>query len=293
MNRKSPTIEPMENYPVFEAVPKFDELVKELRLKISATTPLKLQADVLHEYLDDQSKLGRDACNEKWAARRLEIFLNQMALERFVEVVRPLKETLGLKVVLTKALKDSIIQDFKANRAKDAFYELEVAASLKLARFDVALKDPDIIVQGNGLSRPLGIACKYPESRQRLQDNVTEGYEQLETHCPYGVVCLGLDFLVAKDQGLQGWINFRRGGRSALEIQFHRLVNEIRGFKAERDRDYVGRHKLDGLMMTVSIVGLNGKQPGPERFESIAAGCLDGNPMYADLEVIRRGINGI
>jgi hypothetical protein len=143
------------------------------------------------------------------------------------------------------------------------------------------------------LSRPLGIACKYPESRQRLEDNLTRGYEQLETHCPYGVVCLGLDFLIAKDEGLQGWIDFRRGCRSALEIQFHRLVDEIRELEAERDRDYVGRHKLDGLMMTVSIAGLNGERPGLERFESIAVGCLDGNPMYADLGVITRGINGI
>jgi len=34
--------------------------------------------------------------------------------------------------------------------------------------------------------------------------------------------------------------------------------------------DYVGRHKLDGLMMTISIVGLDGDPPRPIRHEGIA-----------------------
>jgi hypothetical protein len=86
----------------------------------------------------------------------------KVGLERFVEVVRPLKEAPGLKDVLKTALKGSIIQDFKANRAKDAFYELEMAASLRLACFDVALKDPDIIVQGNGLEQTAGDSVQVP-----------------------------------------------------------------------------------------------------------------------------------
>jgi hypothetical protein len=40
----------MADYPAFQAVPKFDALVKHLKLKTSAT-PLRAQADLLREYV--------------------------------------------------------------------------------------------------------------------------------------------------------------------------------------------------------------------------------------------------
>jgi len=280
----------VDQYPAFQAVSRFDRLVIDLKLK-TAGTPLQQQADMLRAMYDDIATLGLEKSNAKWIPRLPECNQGRIALERFVEAVEPLKSLPRLKSKLKIVLASSIIQDFKPTPAKEAFYELEIAATLKLAGFDVELTDPDIIAQGNGLSKPLGIACKYPSSRERMQDNVTKGYEQVEEHCRYGAVCIGLDLLVAQDAGLEGRIDFRRGDLPALEIQFKRLVSEVRTLKEKRDREYVGRHKLDGLIMSVNIVGMS--DYGIERLESSALGCLAGNPMMADLEIIRRGINAI
>lgn len=126
-----------------------------------------------------------------------------------------------------------------------------------------------------------------------MQANITKGYEQIEKHCPHGIICIGLDLLVAKDARLRGWIDFRRSSRSALDIQFYGLVNEVKAIIKERSNDYIGRHKLDGLMVTTSIVGLDGDPPKPLRYESIMADCLSGGSLAVELKIIREKIKAI
>jgi hypothetical protein len=50
----------MADYPALQAVPKFDALVKHLKLKTTAT-PLQAQADLLRDMFDD-IKTGKKTC---------------------------------------------------------------------------------------------------------------------------------------------------------------------------------------------------------------------------------------
>lgn len=141
----------MDQYPEFPVLERFDQLLDDLKLRLVDGMPLKQQTDLLREYDRDSATLGLEKANSKYS--RLEIFLAEMVVERFVEVIGPLTSLRGLKSKLNIVLKESIAQDFKPTQAKRIFYELETAASLVQAGFDIELKDPDIIVSGNGLSK--------------------------------------------------------------------------------------------------------------------------------------------
>jgi predicted nucleotidyltransferase len=276
----------MDQYPAFRAVARFDQLAKEIRLKVSGT-PLKQQADLLREAFNDMNILGLEKSNAKWMPRLPECDQARIDLERFVEAVEPLKDLPGLKDILKKVLADPITQDFKPSQAKNAFYELEMASAVKQAGFHVELREPDVVVSGNGLSKSVAIACKYPSSRQQLHKHLSDGYRQIAGKNLEGVVSIGLDLLVGT--GLDR--DFRRGDAPALESQFRLLVREVNDLAESRAKDYPEERPLDGLMLTVNIVGIG--LDGTERLESSALVCLPGNPMWPDLKIIARGINSI
>lgn len=192
----------------------------------------------------------------------------------------------GLKGLLNDVLADSVTQDYQLSSAKDKLYELEMAATLRLAGFSVELREPDVVASGNGLSKPLAIACKYPFSRQQVHDHISKGYRQITRQNLDGVVSIGLDLLVAKDLGLGPRLDFRRGGKSPFKIMENRLDKEIHDLQVERPRDYPCERKLDGLMLTLSYSGIDGDPPELRTLNSIALGCLPGNPLKADLEIV-------
>jgi hypothetical protein len=279
------SMEPMDQYPAFQAVPKFDQLARLLKLRIDGT-PLKRQSDLLRAMYQDIAALGFEQANATWKPRLPVCNQARIDLERFVEAVEPLKALPGLKKrILDNVIPWSITQDFTTNDGKPFFYELEVASAVKLAGFHVELREPDVVVSGKGLSKPVALACKYPISRQQLTDHVTGGYKQIERQKLNGAVCIGLDLLV----GSAVDPDFRNG--KAFEDQFWLLVKEVNDLVKSRREDYPEERPLDGLMMTLSIVGFG--HEGTERVESSTLGCLSQNPMRKDLELIRQGINAI
>jgi hypothetical protein len=268
-------------------------LTCELRLKIGDESPLKRQADVLYEVCEDLRILGSQHSDAKWRHRTQEYVQACDALDQFVAVIEPLRSCSGLNARLKTVLRASLAQDFKPSPAKDMFYELRVAAALKLAGFSVKLAEPDIILSGAGLSKPLAIACKYPSSRQQIHSHVSNGYWQLARQGLEGVVCVGLDLIVGIEANLQGIMDFRQVEQSPLETQWQQLANETDRLFVERRRDYPSERGLDGLMMTVSVAGFTANPLTLKRFESFALGCLQGNPLDADLAIIERRVNAL
>ncbi len=187
----------------------------------------------------------------------------------------------------------SIAQDFERSPAKDKLYELELAATLKLAGFQVELREPDIVASGSGLSKPLAIACKYPSSRHQIHEHISKGYRQITGQNLDGAVAIGLDLIFGKEAGLLGWLDFRRGNTPASEILANRLFAEVSRLEAERKRDYPAERPLDGLVVTLTMIGVDGDPPAIDALNSIALGCLPGNPLKADLEIVMKGIETI
>jgi hypothetical protein len=128
-----------------------------------------------------------------------------------------------LKSRLKQVLGGALTQDFVPDAAKDYFYELEMAAHWKDCGFTVELAEPDVVVSGNGLSAPLGVACKYPSGLASLHDHISKGYGQITKHGYEGLVAIGLDQLVCK--GMSNYMDFRQTDKHPLDIM-ERLTSE-------------------------------------------------------------------
>ena len=74
-------------------------------------------------------------------------------MRRLTETVVALRDQppAALRKRLKQVLAGPLTQDFSPEQAKDFFYELELAADFKRAGFAVSLREPDIVISGNGL----------------------------------------------------------------------------------------------------------------------------------------------
>ncbi len=283
----------MADIPALRTLARFDQLMREMNLRFADGSPLKREADLIREVYNDLASLSDVQGQPNWGHRIPEFVLARITLERFVAATDTLKGIPGLRRILNEVLAGSISQDFQPSRAKDKLYELEFAATLKLAGFQVELREPDIVASGNGLSKPLAIACKYPSSRQQLHANVSKGYKQITGQNLDGAVAIGLDLIVGRDAGLHGLLDLRRGTIPAEEIMERRLSDEVRKLETERKRDYPSERPLDGLIMTLAIAGMY-EEPATLGFlNSFMLRCLTGNPLAADLEIVKQRIEAL
>jgi len=279
----------MNGIPTFQTLSRFDQLVRDLGLRLGDGLPLKQEAELIRAYYDERARFGPEQIAAKWEPRFLEFARARISLERFVAATQTLKGLPGLKKIVKEVVAASIAQDFERSPAKDKLYELELAATLKLAGFQVELREPDIVASGSGLSKPLAIACKYPSSRHQIHEHISKGYRQITGQNLDGAVAIGLDLIFGKEAGLLGWLDFRRGNTPASEILANRLFAEVSRLEAERKRDYPAERPLDGLVVTLTMIGVDGDPPAIDALNSIALGCLPGNPLKADLEIVMKG----
>lgn len=282
----------MSDIPTVQTMLRFDQLLTATKMKVGDNSPIKQEADIVRDYYRDRAALGVDEAIRKWDPHFDEFYQARITLERVTAAVSALSGTRGLKALLNDILEGSVTQDFKRSSSKDKLYELEMAATLRLAGFSVELREPDIVASRNGLSKPLAIACKYPFSRQQVHDHISKGYRQITRENLDGVVSIGLDLLVAKDLGLGPRLDFRRSGKPAHEIMADRLDMELHNLQAER-KDYPEERELDGLMLTLAYSGIDGNPPELTTLYSIALGCRSGNPLKADLEIVKAAIEAI
>jgi hypothetical protein len=276
--------------PTEETLTRFDALLKRMNLRVEVNTPIKREADMVRDYYRDRETLGVDEAVKKWDPRFNDFYSARITLQRVVAAATALDGIPRLRGLLQEVLQGALTQDFEPSQSKDKFYELELAASLKSAGFSVALREPDIVASGNGLANPLAIACKYPSSRQQIHNHISCGYAQITRQDLDGVVAIGLDLLVARELMLPNRLDFRRGNTPPFLIMENRLEIERRKLEVERERDYPSERPLDGMMLTLSLVGIYDDPPTLTHLNSVALGCRPGNPLRVDLEIVKRKI---
>jgi hypothetical protein len=264
-----------------------------MNLRVGESTPIKQEADIVRDYYRDRETLGVDEAVKKWDPRFDEFYSARITLERVVSAATTLEGVPRLRRLLQEVLGGRLTQDFQPSQSKDKFYELELAATLKLAGFSVALREPDIVASGNGLAHALAIACKYPSSRQQIHKHISDGYRQITNQDLDGVVAIGLELLVANELSLPARLDFRRGNTPPFVIMENRLEFERRSLEVERERDYPSERPLDGLMLTLSFVGIYEDPPMLTHLNSVALGCRGENPLRVDLERVKLAIEAM
>lgn len=272
---------------------KFDRFLHDSALHLGDDSPLKYEADLIREAYHDLATLSDEEGQPKWGHRSAEFLLARISLERFMAASTALAGTPGATKLLKDVIAGSITQDFERSSAKDKLYELELAAPLKRAGFVVELREPDIVASGNGLSKPLAIACKYPSSRQQIHEHISKGYRQISKQNLDGVVAIGFDLIIGTEQGLHGILDFGRGSLPPEEILDRHLVKEIVTLERERREDYPSERPLDGLIITAAIAAKDNDSASLTFSNVLRLCCLPGNPLKADLEIVKQKIDAI
>jgi hypothetical protein len=106
-------------------------------------------------------------------------------------------------------------------------------------------------------------------------------------------VAVGLDLIVAKEMGLRGLLNFNKANEPPQRILERRLETEFRNLEMERVRDYPSERQLDGLILSVSYVGIVGNPEEISHLQSFMIGCRPGTPIARELEVVRARMDAI
>lgn len=265
----------------------FDGIIAKLGVKL-ADSPIKNDFDTTREFLHDRRTMEESAWMAKWNPRFKEFYHAQIVAHRLTEAVVILKDQNKLKSRLKQVLGGTLTQDFEPDAAKDYFYELEMAALWKECGFVVELAEPDVVVSGNGLSAPLGVACKYPSGLGSLHEHISKGYKQITKHGYEGLVAIGLDQFVFK--GMSNFMDFRQNDKPPLEIMERATTEAMTNLVALRDRDYPAEKPIDGAMITMSAIGIYGNPAGLTSVRHVTLQCADDNPRFDDFGALYTGM---
>ncbi|MBS0206647.1 MAG: hypothetical protein JSS49_27540 [Planctomycetes bacterium] len=268
---------------------QFDETLSRLGVKFEADSLIKKDFETAREFLGDRTALAEPELRAKWDERFKEFYHSQIVVSRLTDAVRVLRGQANLKSRLTQVLGGSLTQDFRPEASKDYFYELELAALWKECGFEVDLAEPDVVISGNGLSGPLGVACKYPSSWKQIHDHVSKGYRQITRHGYEGLVAIGLEQLVC--DGMVNYLDFRQNEKSPLQIMERATSEMMTNLIAARARDYPAELPIDGLMLTMSAVGILGNPPQLASAHYATLQCDQNNPRYSDFGVLYRAMS--
>ena len=266
----------------------FGSIMAGLGVKLADDSPIKRDFDTTTEFLNDKRTMAENAWLEKWSRRVKEFYDAQIVVKRLVDAVVALRGQARLKGRLKKVLGGPLTQDFVPDAAKDHFYELEMAALWAGCGFAVELAEPDVVISGNGLSAPLGVACKYPSGLASLHEHISKGYRQIAKQGYDGLVVIGLDQLACK--GMSNFMDFRQGSRHPLEVMESLTADAMTRLVALRAQDYPSERPIDGAMLTMSAVGIYGQPAQLTSVRHVTVQCDGASPGRADLGVLYRGM---
>jgi hypothetical protein len=271
----------------------FDELLSRLKLKIEDDTAVKPDFETVREELADRRSQQESVWLPKWKPRFKEFYHAQIVVHRLVDATVSLKDQTPhlLRARLKQVLSGPLTQDFEPSASKDYFYELELAALWKDNGFTVELREPDIVVSGKNLTKPVGVACKYPSSWEQIHDHVSKGYRQITKHGYEGLVAIGLDQLVF--QGMKNYMDFRQGDRHPLDVMQSAVNEATQNLVAIRARDYPSEKPIDGAMLTLGAIGMYGEPAKLTKVMATALQCDRDNPRYADFGVLYENLKGL
>jgi hypothetical protein len=279
-------------YEVIESnLAKFDEIISNLSLNLAADSPIAKDFDTTREFLSDRRTLEESVWLPKWDPRFKEFYHAQIVVHRLTNAVVILRGQQKLRSRLKQVLGGSLTQNFEPEAAKDYFYELEMAALWKECGFTVELEEPDVVVSGNGLLAPLGVACKYPSGLGSLHEHISKGYKQITRHAYEGLVAIGLDQLVFK--GMSNFMDFRKSEKPPLEVMKRATSEAMTNLVALREQNYPCEQPIDGAMITLSAAGIYGTPAGLTRCRHVTLQCDDNNPRKADFEVLHKGMESL
>ncbi len=161
----------------------FNGALATIGVTMPAGSPLERYFRIVAEFLADHDA-SPDEAAKKWVQRDFhEWYLSMLAVDTVCEAVVKLATHPATDLVhlLKLVLSNDISQDYHPSQSKDFLYEMQVALWFQDAGFTVELAEPDLRVSGNGLSTTLGVACKNPSSKNKINRRISDGYEQICT----------------------------------------------------------------------------------------------------------------
>ena len=113
----------------------------------------------------------------------------------------------------------------------------------------MGLREPDVVVSGNGLSGELGMACKYPSSEAQIQTHLSKGYKQLANQNMDGCVVIGLDIIVFRTvfNSPPKFLDFRQGKRHPLAVANSMVGDTMNALVVKRAEEYPSEDLLTVL----------------------------------------------
>lgn len=265
---------------------EFDRVVQRLGITVAPDCTIGAQLQLIRDFLHDRETLPEKEWLPKWNPRFDEFYRTQIAVMRITDAVAEFKDhPLGpLRKLLTQILGGSITQDFQPDQAKDYFYELWLGGILSESGFSVELREPDLVIGGNGLSEPLAVACKYPSKPQQIHDHFSKGYSQIRKQGMRGCVAIGLDLMVFKD--MAKFMDFRQGDRHPLDVMQQAVNEATTGLVKDRAEKYPAEEPIDGAVFTLSAGGIYGSPAGLTFVTALTLQCDANNPRFSDIGVL-------
>jgi hypothetical protein len=276
--------------PLKRSLQGFDEFVAKQNVRIAKDAAITPQMEIVREFLKDTERMEPPALVAKWMERDFKAFYDAtIVVHRLTAAVVSLGDNpIPLRSRLNQVLSGPLTQDFSPQQAKDFFYELEIAAALKNAGFAVALREPDVVVSGGGLTQAIGLACKYPSSEGQIHEHISKGYRQIAKQDMTGCVVLGLDLIIfrAVFDSPPRFLDFRQSTRHPRDVANQLMGDAMTSLVTQRSKDYPAEKPLDGAILTFSSWGMFGQPAGFTSLTAWSVQCELKNPIRPDLERI-------
>ena len=276
---------------------EFDEIVANLGVQIGDDALPSAQLRTMREFLADHQSMPENELLSKWNALDFKVFYDAaIVVSRLTEAVVALRDQPegALRKRLKQVLSGSLTQDFSAEQAKDYFYELEIATVFENAGFDVTLREPDVVVSGNGLSGEMGMACKYPSSKAQIQTHLSKGYKQLANQNMDGCVVIGLDIIVFQTVFISTprFLDFRQGKRHPLAVANTLVGDAMKALVVKRAEGFPSEAPIDGAILTLSMCGFWGQPAGITCVTAWEVQCDAQNPRSFDIRRLVEAASG-
>jgi hypothetical protein len=269
---------------------EFDVFFPSLGIPLEPTSEVSQQLDLVRAFLQEFP----DSTKPAWLSSRgigfKQFYDAAIVTRRLTEAVvemqfQPSKE---LKERLRKIVIGPLTQNLSPNSAKDFLFELEMATSFKYAGYEVTLREPDLVLKGNGISHQLGVACKYPSSRSQIHEHLSKGYKQISRQNLDGFVAIGMDLIVMKEAFgplAPAFLDFDQAETSPVDIVQKLMSDEMKLLAVERARDYPAEHILDSSLMSLQMWGTY--QKGFAAITAWSLQCEDQSSLINELRSIK------
>ncbi|GAA4440310.1 hypothetical protein [Bremerella cremea] len=272
-----------------------ERYVTDQKIKLADDAPTVVQLNVVREFLKDQSSLKEEQLLIKWNPRFREFYEAQIAIGRLSGVIAELveKQRAQLAKYLKIILGGGISQGGHPEQARDYFYELWLASVLSEANFTVSLEEPDIVVEGNGLTKKIGIACKYPSSEKQIHAHLSKGYSQLEKHNLPGFVALGIDQIVIEQANLKRYVDFNQGAGNPVDVLSAHASSEVKRIVEERPTTFPSEVPADEVVVTITLGGHYGTPAKLTVATGTAIHCTSTSQINSDMQKIAACVAGL